>query len=705
MKLYIITSSLNIDNILSSESISPIFLYQKKSFGYKYFEKIKGLDFPDGQIVLFEFTPYFEIVDSERSNYPIVLEIEDDHQLNDSSLRKVDNSIWVTDKTIYVTPFNCKILYFSHEAIREIDLICSDSKTNKSYKYYQKSLIDKKYSFDISKTDLTHLQDDYQNENDDIVNEADQINRKKGLQYAWYLGSGKSIKPECAKLKAIEREICDYISAIKNNNGIGTEQYQAKVKELDEEYKKHDPNISLANSLWEERIQSFCSNKNEFAKFVVQVGGEIRLKNDFLKYHNISVRRHIRFDSYDEYTLELKRYTDSLCSQQAISFEFFDDNVSDSLFKQLTEYIIKNKISLDTIRLRRQDVTMEFIKQIRSYVEANNRNWGSSEESTYLRSLMENIDKALPFDFSATENIVLKSVAAFLLKGNDYDDMISYLQYNAMDDYRYVLGFWGTACGYVDMSRSITKSLFESDDIDQIEKVYKHIYCQLHGYELSGSLNKSNVNSTIPSKMNEAEKVVTVGREQIIPECLQPVFNSDAFKKMKSEAQDWYREKTLDLWPKFGQNTEVLISKLKKLQSDPMAKGKKGWGKWKDCIKSLEATKPRKRSAQSQQQGTLFDPKQEYPIGEYFYNDNNVWIHIEPIVPDSKKEKVKKEIEWIQDAHQKGGYNKKDGTFNECKEKDNESVIKHFYRNNKNKIEEPLLTDVCKKLKELYHVK
>ena len=214
------------------------------------------------------------------------------------------------------------------------------------------------------------------------------------------------------------------------------------------------------------------------------------------------------------------------------------------------------------------------------------------------RELCDKYDALLIFDFSATKNIVLKSVAAFLLKGNDYGDMMSYLQYNAMEDYRYVLGFWGAACGYVDMSRSITKSLFESDDIDRIENVYKHIYYQLHGYDLQGSLDKLNAASTIPSKMNETKiEEVAVDQELIIPECLQSLFDLDDFNKMKPEARNWYKEKTLELWQNFGQITKGFVNELKKLSSDPMVKGKRGWGKWKDCVKLLE---PKKETRQKQ---------------------------------------------------------------------------------------------------------
>lgn len=90
-------------------------------------------------------------------------------------------------------------------------------------------------------------------------------------------------------------------------------------------------------------------------------------------------------------------------------------------------------------------------------------------------------------------------------------------------------------------------------------------------------------------------------------------------------------------------------------------------------------------------------------IGEYFYNDNNAWFYIEPIIPKPNKEKVKNEIKWIQKVYREGGY-VSGGTFKECKQTDNASVISHFYNNSKNCIEGTLLTEICNKLKELYHV-
>ena len=82
MKYYIITSSLNVDNILSSESISPLSFYAKRDFGYKTFQKIDQLNILNS-VVLFSQIPYFEIHDAERENYPMIIELNDDNQLGD----------------------------------------------------------------------------------------------------------------------------------------------------------------------------------------------------------------------------------------------------------------------------------------------------------------------------------------------------------------------------------------------------------------------------------------------------------------------------------------------------------------------------------------------------------------------------------------------------------------------------------------------
>ena len=63
MNYYIATSSLNLENILSTESISPMHFYKTRSFGYQNFYQILQLkDFAD-RILLFSELPNFDIKD------------------------------------------------------------------------------------------------------------------------------------------------------------------------------------------------------------------------------------------------------------------------------------------------------------------------------------------------------------------------------------------------------------------------------------------------------------------------------------------------------------------------------------------------------------------------------------------------------------------------------------------------------------------
>ena len=80
MRKYIATSSLNLENILSTESISPYSFYKMRSFGYQNFVQLDILKNIDC-ILLFSEIPYFYIEDSQRENNPMIIQIDDDQQL------------------------------------------------------------------------------------------------------------------------------------------------------------------------------------------------------------------------------------------------------------------------------------------------------------------------------------------------------------------------------------------------------------------------------------------------------------------------------------------------------------------------------------------------------------------------------------------------------------------------------------------------
>mgnify|MGYP001218569091 FL=1 len=111
-KLYIPTSTLNFNNLMSSESISPANFYLRRGFGYKRFEKVAPNSL-DNRIILYRDFPVFDIKDKELENYPMVIEI-DSRYVNDD-LIKESNGVYFSEETLYFNPFTTKFIFRNEE--------------------------------------------------------------------------------------------------------------------------------------------------------------------------------------------------------------------------------------------------------------------------------------------------------------------------------------------------------------------------------------------------------------------------------------------------------------------------------------------------------------------------------------------------------------------------------------------------------------
>ena len=135
MKFYIPTSNINLDNILQTECILPPAHYSQRISGYKSFEQIEELR-SFSSIVLFEHPIQFNIVDTGRYNFPILIEVEDEYQCHD--FEKLQDGVYVCNHAIQITPSNCRVYFFSKQAY---DLTLINTKSNKSIKYFRKYTI------------------------------------------------------------------------------------------------------------------------------------------------------------------------------------------------------------------------------------------------------------------------------------------------------------------------------------------------------------------------------------------------------------------------------------------------------------------------------------------------------------------------------------------------------------------------------------
>lgn len=108
-KLYIPTSTLNFNNIMACESISPAMFYSIRGFGYKRFDKVAPNNL-DNRIVLFDKYPVFDINDKELENYSLVIEI-DTKTISEDIIIEYRNGVFYSDETIYLNPFSTKFIF------------------------------------------------------------------------------------------------------------------------------------------------------------------------------------------------------------------------------------------------------------------------------------------------------------------------------------------------------------------------------------------------------------------------------------------------------------------------------------------------------------------------------------------------------------------------------------------------------------------
>lgn len=138
MKLYIPTCTLNFNNILSSESISPLGFYARRGFGNKRFYPVCAND-KEQVIILYSKYPRFEIEENDLENYPMVIEIEtDDYKDGFFEKAKEHDGVetYLCYHTINLNPFHCRIYFNSYQERQGVLSKAEQSLENKFYKLY-----------------------------------------------------------------------------------------------------------------------------------------------------------------------------------------------------------------------------------------------------------------------------------------------------------------------------------------------------------------------------------------------------------------------------------------------------------------------------------------------------------------------------------------------------------------------------------------
>ncbi len=328
--------------------------------------------------------------------------------------------------------------------------------------------------------------------------------------------------------------------------------------------------------------------------------------------------------------------------------------------------------------------------------EEKNIPWNPSPQRDFFNGLLANMQGKGVFNVNNSNDIVHQSFALFVLhkEKDELEKLETMLISNMICEYRFAYGLWGAFNGFANMPKTLTNELFLSNDVNYVSEVYKFIYLQVHGIELDGKLKKTEVRKQ-PIEAKPEVQVIVTKKEVADPTSIK---SDNQEIKLKLKACNLKPEQLDSICEIYEKNhfviNEKFFSAIKKIRGI----GGKAIEKIRKAIDDSVSQSDKNTKLVSP---LLFD-NMKPELGKEFYLDSSIWYYIEPIVPKDFQKKVKTEIDWIQRVHKENGYKRKTGDWISLTDHSNNSVIKHFENNAKNRIDSKLLEKIVSKLFEFY---
>lgn len=515
MKYYIPTSSLNLDNILQAECISPESFYAQRLSGYRHLEQLDQLR-PFRQIILFRSPISFTINDPDRYNYPILIEFEGTNQ--DQDFVSVEDGIYLCNHTIQITPSNCRIFFFSKSAY---NLTVVNTKSNKTIKYFERYQVYPSFPFhhfcDLKiPTNMPSMELG--------INEETFTDKAKGALYAWMLGLKSSVNKELAIKINLAQSLYNILTSL-GRNPNSYSKFKPNLDSLIEQFKSVDE-IEKMNK------QTYDTNfEKELGRFGFLKSCLILLLKKWDSWDYVNAKLCNRWNcSFLPDTKNLTSSQDFLVLRTEIenrtrkSLAFYQSRIDFTNFSKvnISKYsviisnaplvsialkcIIDNKWTCEYLMANR----IEAYKVLMGYVVAYLKNnmgeeiWDNSRERTYINELYAFLyDPSRSFNLSFY-NKELEAISAFLVRGNSYSDIISYLKINEIEDYTLPLVLWGALSGYMDMNRDYLEGILSESVCNKVYRMLFGVGCSVLSAEIDTKISPVDsitiVNETSPKE-------------------------------------------------------------------------------------------------------------------------------------------------------------------------------------------------------------
>jgi len=519
---FIPTSSINYNNILSSESISPPSFYEKRGYGFKRFEKVTPSPL-NHSFLAYSKIPRFSLKNSEREEFPLFIAVPKAFLQSFKIVQKSNSEIIQIDGTVFLNEKSCFFIVGSEQD--KMKLIASTQRSievkysnNYNNSIYSLSEYD---SFLWDDSCLNGLLD-LKNINESNLKKDQQINKLKGLLYGFcsgklmdqsddlingkryfqdfvnvfsslmndlsFLSTNKSKASQAPKnLKSTFEKLIDLQEKIKDTIGrnekikINTAIIQDFgisedfVKSLESiTYKKTKTSIfSIIADFIKSKESHYLSIDDLLDQLVHRAinltnfgssEGYKKLGGDFDKVFNIAKDKitSLQLSEMSQNKLNILPFVAT--SEMEIEIKkngFYKDEFN--LFEVIcNEFLSRLELSSsDEIGQLRKDFIESIGKRI--VVISNQKD---SEELVYLRDLYQSL-KTVGIGFKPfhIENKALQSLACFMTRYAELGKLQDYMEKNGLRNFEYAYSYWGAAYGYANLSKLFIEPITSNPEI------------------------------------------------------------------------------------------------------------------------------------------------------------------------------------------------------------------------------------------------
>lgn len=606
--LYIPTSTLNFNNILSSESISPESFYKERNFGYHHWYSI-----PENEntnvILLYDSKCFFKRPTSDLEDHPLLIQV----RIDEKSLSKYADGIYYSDHTIYLDPWNTKFIFFSSEE-KKITLCMSDSSLEtKVIQLHRKNNMpveEKKPQQEYPIVEFKHIDlNTIEIENDF------RINRMKGFLYGYYIGALLSLDKETVKKLSKSKESLNILSAI-----------ESSIEKRATNHQSERLNFLLKDILTTGDLYKNLSEINDSKNDSINLKLIDWINKKITQLESEKGKKRLSPDESEVVIIE-----NNLSSITTLS-----NKLEQKLFKEWVNTILTSKKYDHKINSFRKELSDDITLKAKDIFATQ---WRNSDTQKFLNKLRHHIGGE-SFDVE-WNNGLLSSVAAVVLKGEDWNKLLTFMQTKGMYDYRLAFSMYGALNGFANLTRDFTDLLFSCDS-KYIADVYTEFHGQLFGERLDTNLKKEKTTQETEETSSTQTSEFDTLFENIYKNRSSTMKDKEIYKKH-------YQEHGL---------THNFLNAIK--QDKTLNKGK---GAYEATISTIEKMLNRK---QKNKKGSntlpLFSETNKIPLNTQginnFYLDNKAWELVQEIIPLSIKDNVKEDFLWFQTEYQKGEQSK-----------------------------------------------